>query len=432
MKNDIAISVQNLSKSYKMYRSPTDRIKELLHPRKKPFHQKFWALREVSFEIEKGTTFGIVGQNGSGKSTLLQLISGIIRPTNGSVTVNGRVSALLELGAGFHRDFSGRENVFMQGALMGINRKEMERNFDSIQEFADIGSFIDQPVRTYSSGMYVRLAFATAVNIDPDILIIDEVLAVGDTAFKRRCYKRLEDFQNKGKTILFVSHDISTVTSICNQALVLEKGELIQAGTPKDVSNTYSKILYEKEEKYNKGLSIDKKTNRLKESEDQRFSGEDAATKTEFRYGAGGAEITEVLLFNDQNERVSVLEHGKDYTIRVSVLFKQYMSEPGIGFNIRSLKGVDLTGNNTFLTQKPIGEVDSGYRVTVDFKQTMIINPGSYTLTSGIAEEQSGRMIFHDRRMDIMIFKVIGKPSSIGLFNMLTSTEVKCTKTADT
>jgi ABC-type polysaccharide/polyol phosphate transport system ATPase subunit len=422
MKNDIVISVQNLSKSYKMYRSPTDRIKEFLHPGKKSFHQKFWALREVSFDIEKGTTFGIIGQNGSGKSTLLQLISGIIRPTNGSVTVNGRISALLELGAGFHRDFSGRENVFMQGALMGIDRKEMEKNFDSIQEFADIGEFIDQPVKTYSSGMYVRLAFATAVNIDPDILIIDEVLAVGDDMFRRRCFRRLEEFQEKGKTVLFVSHSLPTVTNICSNSLLLDKGELVEIGNPKHISNIYSKLISEREEKYLKRISDlnISKTSTQKLSYD-RVEESQAESDSEFRYGAGGAELIDIELLNHKKEKVNILEHGEEFTIRIQALFKKQMKEPTIGFRIRTLTGVDIFGTNTTLSNRSIGKLEPGSKITVEFNQIMRINKGSYTLTSGIGEEISKQLVFHDRRMDVIVFKVIGDGQSGGLVDLGTS-----------
>src|SRR3972149_3419828 len=228
MAADIAISVKNISKSYKMYPSQVARLKEVFHPFKKVYHRDFWALRDIDMEIPRGMALGIIGQNGCGKSTLLQIICNIIQPTTGTVKVNGRISALLELGAGFNKEFTGRENVFMQGAIMGIPRKEMEERFQRIAEFADIGNFIEQPVTTYSSGMYVRLAFACAINVDPDILIIDEALAVGDAMFQRRCYRRIEDFQKSGKTIFFVSHNVGTVTRICTQAMFIDKGKVVQ------------------------------------------------------------------------------------------------------------------------------------------------------------------------------------------------------------
>jgi len=250
MNNNIAISVKNINKIYKMYRSPSERFKELLHPFKKKYHQEFQALKNINLDIQKGTTFGIIGQNGSGKSTLLQIITGIIRPTSGTVKVEGRVSALLGLGAGFHREFTGRENVFMQGMLMRMKREEMERHFDEIVSFADIGDFIDQPVKTYSSGMYARLAFATAINVSPDILIIDEILAVGDDMFQRRCHNKLEEFKNSGKTVIFVSHSLSVVTKICNRAILLDRGNILETGNPEDLVNTYKELMKEREKQY--------------------------------------------------------------------------------------------------------------------------------------------------------------------------------------
>lgn len=250
MNNDIAISVRNLNKIYKMYSSPSERFKELLHPFKKKYHQEFQALKDINLDIPKGTIFGIIGQNGSGKSTLLQIITGIIRPTSGTVKVNGRVSALLELGAGFHREFTGRENVFMQGTLMRMKREEIERNFDEIVSFADIGDFIDQPVKTYSSGMYARLAFATAINVSPDILIIDEILAVGDGMFQNRCHRKIEEFRNSGKTVIFVSHNLKVVTKICNRAIFLDRGHVLEVGNPEDLVNSYNKLSEEREKQY--------------------------------------------------------------------------------------------------------------------------------------------------------------------------------------
>jgi len=250
MNNDIVIRVENLNKIYKMYRSPSERFKELLHPFKKKYHQEFQALKDINLDIPKGTIFGIIGQNGSGKSTLLQIITGIIRPTSGTVKVKGRISALLELGAGFHREFTGRENVFLQGTLMRMKRDEMEKHFDEIVDFADIGDFIDQPVKTYSSGMYARLAFATAINVNPEILIIDEILSVGDGMFQNRCHRKIEEFQSSGKTIIFVSHSLSVVTKICNRAILLDRGNILETGNPEDLVNTYEELMKEREKQY--------------------------------------------------------------------------------------------------------------------------------------------------------------------------------------
>ncbi|WKZ32190.1 MAG: ABC transporter ATP-binding protein [Thermodesulfobacteriota bacterium] len=410
-----AIRINNVSKSYRMYPAPADRMKELLHPFGKKYHKDFWALRDVSLEVPKGTTFGIVGQNGSGKSTLLQIIAGILSPTTGSVEVSGRISALLELGAGFNKEFTGRENVFLQGAMRGISREEMEEKFDSITAFADIGHFIDQPVKKYSSGMYVRLAFACAINIDPEILIVDEALAVGDAMFQRRCYRRLEEFQKSGKTILFVSHNVGTVTSICTQAMFLDRGRVVCMGSPKEVVNAYSKALAEREAEYARKMSGGKDaaaTNWTEDGEDERVEG-----TGEFRFGAGGAELKEIELLNGNGEPTTFVEAGEPYTVRARVLFKKDMEEPVLGFMIKTLNGLELSGASTESAKTPIGAVKKGDVREIRFDQKMNLNPGQYAITSSVAEFDKSERVFHDRRLDVIFFKVIGTTGSHGLID---------------
>lgn len=249
MENDIAIKVENLSKCYKIYEKPIDRLKESIHPLGKKYHREFYALKDVSFEIKKGDLIGIVGKNGSGKSTLLKMITGVVTPTSGNIKVNGRISALLELGAGFNPEFTGLENIYMNGTIMGYSRDEMNERLENIINFADIGDFINQPVRMYSSGMFARLAFALSINVDPDILIVDEALAVGDVRFQQKCYAKFEEFRKNGRTILFVSHSLDVIKMYCNKAILLNDGGLLQEGKPKDVVNFYLKILRNIDEK---------------------------------------------------------------------------------------------------------------------------------------------------------------------------------------
>ena len=249
MSSDFAIRVQNLSKSYHIYDQPQDRLKQSLWRGRKQFYREFWALRDVSFEIRKGETIGIVGRNGSGKSTLLQMIAGTLTPSAGTVEVNGRVAALLELGSGFNPDFTGRENVFMNGAILGLSEAEIAQRFDQIAAFADIGDFIDQPTKQYSSGMYMRLAFAVAVSVDPAILIIDEALSVGDEAFQRKCFARIDAIQQNGAAVIFVSHSPQVIIELCGSALLLDQGELVMTGKPKSVIAQYHKLIYAPEEK---------------------------------------------------------------------------------------------------------------------------------------------------------------------------------------
>jgi len=240
----VAVSVQNVSKKFRLFNSPKERFLEVLHPFNKKYHREFWALTDINFEVAKGTTVGIIGRNGSGKSTLLQIICSILRPTSGIVTTNGRISSLLTLGAGFNPEFTGRDNVLMNGALMGFSREEMKERLPAIEAFADIGEFIDQPVKIYSSGMFVRLAFAAAINVDPDILVVDEVLAVGDAKFQHKCFNKFFEFQEADKTILFVSHNIDAVIRHCDHAILLEKGRIIEKGEPKTIGNYYTDLLF--------------------------------------------------------------------------------------------------------------------------------------------------------------------------------------------
>jgi len=420
-----AIVVRNLSKVYKIYDTPSDRLKELLNPFKKNYHRDFWALRDVNIEIPKGITFGIIGQNGSGKSTLLQIIAGVLRPSSGHVEVKGRISALLELGAGFNKEFTGRENVFMQGAIMGISRKEMEARFEKIADFADIGHFIDQPVKTYSSGMYVRLAFATAINVDPEILIVDEALAVGDVMFQRRCYRRIEEFQQAGRTIILVSQAPGIITTVCTRALLLDKGKMVEIGDSKRVVNLYSKMLAEREEAYAKRLSGGQKKEPQKDERLQSVSGLKAQSTSEFRYGSGEAEILDYQILDEKGEKTSVLALGKEYTIKYVVHFKKDVQEPVLGMMVKTLKGVEVFGTNTLYEGIPVGPAGKGSRLTAEFKFLARLHQDAYALTVGVAEVTPSSINALDRRCDISVFRVLGKRQWVGIVDMDVNISIK-------
>jgi|Deesub1362A_J573_1020465.scaffolds.fasta_scaffold00077_9 ABC-type polysaccharide/polyol phosphate transport system ATPase subunit len=427
MSQDIAVSIKNLSKSFKLYRSPVERLKELIHPLKKKYHRDFWALRDINIDIPKGTTFGIIGQNGSGKSTLLQLIAGILRPTTGSIQVDGRVSALLELGAGFSPGFTGRENVFMQGAIMGIGREEMERRFNQIVDFAGIGQFIDQPVKTYSSGMYVRLAFAVAINVDPDILIVDEALAVGDDMYKRRCYRKIEEFQKNGKTIIFVSHSLPVVTGICDQVMLLDGGEVVEVGEPGKIVNVYLEMLASREVKQSDVLERAETIGRRREG-----AGISAVTSpSEYRFGSRDAEIIDIKIIDKNGRNVEVLKSREEYTIRVSTLFKKDVQEPVVGFMIKTVYGMQIFGTSTEL-KNAIGPVKAGTVVMTDFSQKIYLNPGSYSLSVAVLEITSEQRISLDRRLDVMVFKVVGKPEAYGIVDMGAEVQITFSEKAQT
>jgi len=421
-----SVKLQNISKMYRLYDKPLHKVKEAFvrsfFRTRKAFHREFWALRDVNLDISRGETIGLIGSNGSGKSTLLQIIAGVLWPTDGAIEVNGRVSALLELGAGFNREFTGRENIFMNGAIMGISKREMEERYTDIISFADIGDFVDQPVKTYSSGMYVRLAFATAIHVDPDILVVDEALAVGDISFQNRCYRKIEELQKRGKTIILVSHDMMAVKKFCGMAILLDRGKIVETGAPNEVVNHYHKLIAEREEEYlselnrEYGNKIDKMINgQIKQKEGEGL-----------RYGAGDARIVDYQLLNQEGIPVDVIGTDEMFTIRSRALFLRDVEEPVMGMLIKTLKGIDLVGASTVEIGKPIGPVKEGTIVTMEFIQKNRLTPGDYVMSVGVSEKTANGIRALDRRIDTKVFKVIGNSRSYGLVDF--ATEVRINK----
>src|SRR5215207_5670973 len=340
----VALRVENVSKQYRIYARPGDRLKETLTRGRLKRHREFWALKNVSFEIEAGTTTGIIGPNGCGKSTLLQIIAGTLEPTGGSVWREGRVAALLELGAGFDPEGTGVENVYMNAALMGLSRRETDRLFPEVERFAEIGDFLRQPVKTYSSGMYVRLAFAIAASVEPDVLVIDEALAVGDAVFQHRCLRRIKEIQERGATVLFVSHDAAAVRALCSRAILFSAGRVLADGRPPDVLNRYQKIIMEREEAY------DEAARAARDGEERHADDEDetlAAPRHTFRHGDGSAEIVGAELLDATRRAVGVVETGEAVTVRVRARFHADVESPVIGFLIRNRHGIHVYGTNT-------------------------------------------------------------------------------------
>jgi len=416
-----AISLRDVSKAYRIYARPADRLKEILL-RGRTYHQDFWALREISFEVPTGTTFGIIGQNGSGKSTLLQIMAGIVRPTSGAVQVNGRVAALLELGAGFNAEFTGRQNVFINGSILGLSRQEMERRFDAIARFAEIGPFIDRPVKTYSSGMVLRLAFAVAANVDPDILLIDEHLSVGDAMFQRRCFQRMEEFQKRGKTIVLVSHDIGLVRNFCQRAIFLDRGRVVQAGNPLTIANIYEELVCRREDEYLRWLRGESP-----EGGTPGWSGDDLLAVapaddsdpleevTEHRYGTGDAEITRIELLNQERIPTVVAETGKQYIAALTIRFHQRIEQPFVGMNIDTIRGVKVCGLNSRHMNIDLGPQEAGGTLMVEFQHTVHLNPGTYFYSFGVQEWHEGHVRPLDRRNGALRFRVVGGRHYIGL-----------------
>ncbi|GAO37045.1 ABC transporter ATP-binding protein [Sulfuricella sp. T08] len=407
--NEIAISVKNLTKTYRIFGHPGDRIKQALTFGRMRFHREFTALRDVSFEIKKGETVGIIGRNGSGKSTLLQLICGILKPTSGEVEVNGRVSALLELGAGFNPEFTGRENVYFQGAVMGIPKKEMVRRFDDIATFSDIGEFIDQPVRIYSSGMYVRLAFATAIHSAPDTLIIDEALSVGDEPFQRKCFERIRQIREQGCTIIYVSHNMASVVELCDHALLLEQGKLTVIGNPKFVSASYLKNL-------NRPYATDEVKNNPKlayqEQETACFD-QTLIPESTVSYTSLGAQIINPRILSLDGKCVNLLHSGEEYIYAYEAQFNVPAKCVRFGMMIKTVTGYELGGLLSHPADTGIS-VECGTTLSQRFRFRCNLLSGTYFLNAGITclMPDKGEVYLH-RVLDAAMFKITQENGSI-------------------
>lgn len=373
----VALRVERVSKQYRIYERPGDRLKESLTRGLLRRHQEFWALRDVDFEIEAGTTVGIVGPNGCGKSTLLQIISGTLEPTHGNVAHDGRVAALLELGAGFDPEFTGVENVYMNATLLGLTRRETDALFPAIERFAEIGPFLYQPVKTYSSGMYVRLAFAIAASVEPDILIIDEALAVGDAVFQHRCLRRINELHERGATVLFVSHDAAAVRALCSRAILLRAGGIIADGKPAEVLNLYQKIIMEREQAYEAEAGA--------ETAEPATAAESLAPISyAYRHGDGSAEILGAELTDAAQTRVEIVESGEPLTLRVVVRFRHDVEDPVIGFLLRNSHGIHAYGTNTKEQQIEFGAVHSGEVIEVSFAFDCWLGVDQYTISLAV------------------------------------------------
>jgi len=409
----VALRVEGVSKLYRIYDRPGHRLSEMITRGLWKRHREFWALRNISFEIEAGTTTGIIGPNGSGKSTLLQVITGTLEATHGSVWHDGRIAALLELGAGFNPEFTGIENVFMNAALLGFSRKETEALLPEIERFAEIGQFIHQPVKTYSSGMYVRLAFSIAIAASPDILIIDEALAVGDAVFQHRCIRRLKQMQESGVTIFFVSHDPGAVRALCSRAILLNSGEVVAEGTPQDVLSRYQKIIMAREQAYDSdsGLSTSDEEELEKLLEQEKFALPDYT----FRHGDGSAEVLRVDLMDTSARPVEIVETGEAVTLRVWVRFKTNVEAPVCGFLIRNRHGIHLYGTNTELQKLDLGAAGNGDVIEVTFAFNCWLAPDSYSIAVAI---HSPDAISFDWLDGALFFRVVSGNLMDGVANL--------------
>ena len=424
-----AITVKDVTKIYKLYDKPIDRLKEALNPFHKEYHKKFYALNNLSFEVKKGETVGIIGTNGSGKSTILKIITGVLTPTTGEVEVNGVISALLELGAGFNMDYTGIENIYMNGTMMGFSKKEMDAKLQEILDFADIGDFVYQPVKTYSSGMFVRLAFALAINVEPEILIVDEALSVGDVFFQSKCYRRMEEIRQKGTTILMVTHDMGSIIKYCDKVVLLNKGNFVAEGAPGHMVNLYKKILAGQMEGLEAAKDVDSDfsgENTEKEQKEKTYQlphgklMKDSLTINSNRteYGDGRAEIYDLGLFDQRGNLTNLLLKGEEFTIKEKIRFAAPIQSPIFTYTIKDKKGTDLTGTNTMFEGTDIKPVKAGDEYEVSFTQKMTLQGGEYLLSMSCTGFEQGEHTVYHRLYDVANITVISNKNTVGVYDM--------------
>lgn len=416
--SEYAIEAEKISKVYRLYDRPRDRFLEAINPGKRR-SKDHYALTDVDLKIKKGETVGIIGTNGSGKSTILKIITGVLSPTSGSITVNGRISALLELGAGFNMEYNGIENIYLNGTMMGFSRKEIDERLDSILEFADIGEYVYQPCKTYSSGMFVRLAFAVAINIDPEILIVDEALSVGDVFFQSKCYHKFEEFKEQGKTILFVSHDLSSIAKYCDRVILLNKGIKLDEGCPKEMIDAYKQVLV--------GQYKVTDDSEVSVEDLSRMSSEASATVNPdaLEYGTGDARIRDYYITDRNGTRTTAIIKGEEFTIHFSVDFTADIKAPIFAFTVKNIRGTEITGTNTMYEKAFLEPVKSGDTKTVTFRQRMDLQGGEYLLSFGVTGYEQDKFQVYHRLYDVLNVTVVSDKNTVGYYDMNSQIEVK-------
>lgn len=416
-----AIEVQNVEKIYKLYDKPRDRVKEAFGFGRKQKHKLHYALNGVSLDIHKGETVGIIGTNGSGKSTLLKIITGVLTPTSGEVKVDGRISALLELGAGFNQEYNGIENVYLNGTMMGFSEKEIDGKLPAILEFADIGDYVYQPVKTYSSGMFVRLAFAVAINIEPEILIVDEALSVGDVFFQAKCYHKFEEFKQRGKTIVFVSHDLSSISKYCDRVFLLNRGKLLGEGTAKEMIDAYKRVLvgqYEVPDTDGQGELLEDPGLREAAGKAVKRADTQGTNAKALEYGTGQAQIVDFYMTDDQGMRCVAVIKGSEFTLHVRVAFRDHIPNPIFAFSIKDAKGTEITGTNSMIEKAFMENVEPGQVKDVTFTQKMSLQGGEYLLSLGVTGYEGDRFEVYHRLYDAMNITVVSDKDTVGYYDM--------------
>ena len=411
-----AICARQITKMYKLYQKPQDRLKEAFGLSSKKLYKENYALKGIDLTIKQGETVGIIGTNGSGKSTILKIITGVLNPTSGSLTVNGRISALLELGAGFNMEYNGIENIYLNGTMMGFSQKEIDEKLEDILAFADIGDYVYQPCKTYSSGMFVRLAFAVAINIEPEILIVDEALSVGDVFFQAKCYHKFEEFKKMGKTILFVSHDLSSIAKYCDRVILLNKGTLLGEGRPKEMIDTYKRVLVGQ-------YSEDSGT----EEEGQASKKTEAAGINEkaLEYGTKAGEILEFTLLDEKGIKTNAIIKGEIFRLQMTVKFHEKVQAPIFAFTIKDKQGTELTGTNTMVEKAFLSSVEKGEVKRITFTQKVDLQGGEYLISLGVTGYEEDKFQVYHRLYDVLNLTVVSEKNTVGYYDCNSKIEIE-------
>ena len=402
---------------YKLYEKASDRLKESLGLSRKKRYREHYALHDVNFSIREGECVGIIGTNGSGKSTILKIITGVLNPTEGEVVVDGRISALLELGAGFNMEYSGLENVYLNGTMIGFTKEEIDRRLDDIISFADIGDYLYQPVKTYSSGMFVRLAFAVAINIDPEILIVDEALSVGDVFFQAKCYHKFEEFKEQGKTILFVSHDLSSITKYCDRVILLNKGHMLDEGTPKAMVDMYKQLLVRQD-------PVKQQETKAAGKQEDWHTGFERNPDT-LEYGEKQAEILDFVVLDEKGLQSNAIEKGTEFEIKVRVRFHESIQQPIVAYTFKNIKGTEITGTNTLFEGLTVEHPEKGRECVAVFKQKMNLQGGEYLLSFGCTGYQNGEFTVFHRLYDACNITVVSAKDTVGFYDMFSEVRIE-------
>jgi teichoic acid transport system ATP-binding protein len=421
------ISVRDIRKVYKLYDKPIDRFKETMSLTHKEYHSDHYALDRINLTVQKGECIGIIGTNGSGKSTLLKIITGVLNPTEGEVEINGRISALLELGAGFNMEYTGVENVYLNGTMMGLTKAEVDERFPAIEEFAEIGDFIHQPVKTYSSGMFARLAFAVAINVDPDILIVDEALSVGDIFFQAKCYRKFNEFKSQGKTIVFVSHDMSSVLKYCERCLLINKGKQVALGESAEVIDIYKKILVNQydEDDTSDSKQSNQETYKPTKKEETSWKTNMLQNPNFVEYGDDRAKIVDFAILDENGEYASAIYKGMEFTIKLKVRFNTQLRNPILAYTIKDLKGTEISGTNTMLEGNNIEFAKAGDEYIVSFKQKMTLQGAQYLISLGCTGYEQDEFVVYHRLYDILNLQVLSECNTIGYVDLDSVVEIE-------